>query len=173
MIDKNAKAGIAKGGIESINLIPVEKITNVEYDDRYITKIEVDQLAKFVEIPLSRGKAIYSENAEFRAGMLWVEHILEFTIGGINTMMQNQIEDLALENQNGVVAIVVTNQKQKILVGFSKKLKLDSALRFKKYSATSACTTSESPEVTFRLSAVDGERAMVVTEQIESESDQT
>ena len=170
MIDKNAKAGIAKGGIESINLIPVEQITNIEYEDRCITKIEVDQLAKFIEIPLSRGKAIYSENAEFRAGMLWVEHILEFTIGGINTMIQNQIEDLALENQNGVAAIVVTNQNQKILVGFSKKLKLDSALRFKKYTVTSACTTRESPEVTFRLSAVDGERAMVV---IKSESNQT
>ena len=139
-IDNNLIPNVGKGGIESISIFDIEDIAYIQYDKVKNTffNLELNVKRNIINIPLSRGTAEYKEIAENRKGMLWVEHRLTFSLDGIISKVSSDLKMLEKINQKGVAAIVKTKQGVNLLVGYSKKLKTESALRFKTSQINSA-----------------------------------
>ena len=163
-IDSNLKPSIGKGGIKSITIFDVEDIQLVQYDKISDTFLELSlkENANKTTIQLSRGTAEYKEIAENNDGMLRVEHILNFTLDGIISKNSSDIRALEEANQDGVAAIVETKQGVCFLVGYSKRLKTESALKFKKSIVSSAIMMHDSPSESWELFSVDGEKAKII-----------
>lgn len=165
-IDNNLNPTIGKGGIESITLFNVEDIKSVEYNrnNNSFFNIQFNDNSRKITIPVSRGAAEYSEKTENRSGMLWVGHNLIFSLEGVDSQINSEIRELVKYSENGVAAIVNTKHGAKILVGYSKKLMQESALRAVSVELTSATMPYDAPCETWKLSSVDGEKAKVLVE---------
>ncbi len=167
-IGKDLKPAINKGGVESISIFNVEDIELVQYDkvnDTFLN-LKFKPNSNIINIKSDRETDVYKEVIENMDGMLWVEHTLEFTLNGIISDVAWAIGELEKVSHSGVAAIVKTKQGLSILVGYSKKLKSESALKFKKSELNSARIMSESPSKTWILSNVDGEIAKVLVNTI-------
>ena len=163
-IDSNARSSIGKGGIQSITIFDVEDIKSVQYDkvNNTFFNLTLKEGANEVTILLSRGAAEYKEIAENSGGMLRVEHTLTFTLDGIMSKVSSDVRSIEEASQSGVAAIVETKQGTSILVGYSKKLRAESALKFKKSIVSSAVMMDDSPSETWELASIDGEKAKVI-----------
>lgn len=165
----NVKPSITKGGVESISIFDVEEIISVQYNkaNNTLFNLKLRENSNKIEIHLSRGNAQYKEISECKAGMLWVEHILTFTLDGIISEVSSDVKKLQMSNQNGVAAIVKMKNRTSFLVGYSTKLMSESALKFKNVELNSAIMMYDSPSETWKLTSIDGENAKVLVSTIQ------
>lgn len=149
------------GGIESIRLIETGKIVEADYDpatDSY-RSFSLAAGAEFAYYQFREEQAVYRETLSLRSGSPQVFHELLFALDGLDGNARRAIEQLTEASIDGMVAIVTTNSRESLVVGYSEEFLDECPLRLKDVAALSGAKTSDRSMQTISLYSLDIRKA--------------
>lgn len=119
------------GGIRSIQLIEIDKITSITYNavtDSFTT-FTFESGSQFMGYEFDEDSASLIENIKVYSGSISVEHTLSFTLGKFNPQSLAVVEELNNASCKGFAALVETNNGDMFVVGYSAEFTSERPLR--------------------------------------------
>ena len=159
--------GKRSGGIRSIALVEADKIQSVTKapDGERFSAVELNDGASFVGYRFEEDQALYEETVSYDSGSLMVTHSLSMALGRMDAASRQAVEELIEASPCGIVAVVVTNNGDALLVGYSEKFGTERALHLDRSIGTTGRKLSDSTSESIVLVSTDTGKAGLLTEE--------
>lgn len=158
------RCGKLSGGISEIAIACADAVESVEFDaDGTATAIRMVGGQYFARYGVRECEAEYSESVARVDGARVVRHRLAFGLERLDADSRRAVDELTAADPQGMVAVVVTNNGVKYLVGISRKFGRERPLRLDTAAATSGVRHSDAAGETVVMISEDTCKAAVFT----------
>lgn len=150
------------GGIRTIVLMEADKVTAV-YDaatDGYTSASAPE--GNRAAYSFNEDEAQLRETVSVASGSLSVTHELSFSLARMDAASRKAVEEMATASYCGLVALVTTNNGERLLVGYSPQFGAERPLRVSKCVGMSGQKLSDPTSESVTLVSTDTQKARSV-----------
>ncbi|MCL2560885.1 MAG: hypothetical protein FWE10_00995 [Rikenellaceae bacterium] len=153
--------GQRNGGLREIALVQADAVSGVSFDagTGMVSEVRLVDGGAWAVYRFKEDEAAYAERAVVGAAGALVTHVLSFTLECMSPDAARAVGELVMGAPNGLLAILVTNNGDRFLVGYSERFGLQYPLRLKTAAGESGRRITDVSTEVITLESIDTEKA--------------